>query len=164
MPDALRELWRQRARLLASNVATNSREHREIAQAASIIRQDYHDRFLVELLQNANDQALLGGVFDSTVVVARSQGLLAVSNGGQALTPRNLERLSSLADSDKSGLLVGNKGVGFKAVYQVTDAPEIYSAATVGADQFFGKCRSRFRCWYCTRATPFPATSTCHGS
>ena len=66
VPDALRELWRQRARLLASNVATNSREHREIAQAASIIRQDYHDRFLVELLQNANDQALLGGVFDST--------------------------------------------------------------------------------------------------
>ena len=62
VPDALRELWRQRARLLASNVATDGREHREIAQAASLIRQDYHDRFLVELLQNANDQALLGGV------------------------------------------------------------------------------------------------------
>lgn len=129
VPDALRELWRQRACLLASNVATDGREHREIAQAASLIRQDYHDRFLVELLQNANDQALLGGVLDSTVVVARSPGLLAVSNGGQALTPRNLERLSSLADSDKSGVLVGNKGVGFKAVYQVTDAPEIYSAS-----------------------------------
>jgi hypothetical protein len=129
VPDALRELWRQRARLLASNVATDGREHREIAHAASLIRQDYHDRFLVELLQNANDQALLGGLVDSTVIVARSKGLLAVSNGGQALTPRNLERLSSLADSDKSGLLVGNKGVGFKAVYQVTDAPEIYSAS-----------------------------------
>jgi hypothetical protein len=56
-------------------------------------------------------------------------GVLAVANGGQAVTARNLERLSSLADSDKTGVLVGNKGVGFKAVYQVTDAPEVYSAS-----------------------------------
>ena len=134
VPAALRDLWRQRARLLASNVATEGREHREIAHAAALIRQDYHDRFLVELLQNANDQSLLGGARDSTVVVVRSEGLLAVSNGGQAVTARNLERLSSLADSDKTGVWVGNKGVGFKAVYQVTDAPEVYSAAARGPD------------------------------
>jgi hypothetical protein len=97
--------------LLASNVATEGREHREIAHASALIRQDYHNRVLVELLQNANDQALLGGVRDSTVVVVRSERLLAVSNGGQAVTSRNLERLSSLADSDKTGVLVGNKGL-----------------------------------------------------
>jgi hypothetical protein len=39
--------------VLATNVASGSREHREIAHAAALIRQDYHDRFLVELLQNA---------------------------------------------------------------------------------------------------------------
>lgn len=129
IPPELRALWRQRAEVLATNVASGSREHREIAHAAALIRQDYHDRFLVELLQNANDQALVGGVRDSTVVIVRTERLLAVSNGGQAVTGRNLERLSSLADSDKTGVLVGNKGVGFKAVYQVTDAPEIYSAS-----------------------------------
>src|SRR5262245_58359493 len=59
----------------------------------------------------------------------RSENLVAVSNGGQVVTSLNLERISSLADSDKTGVLVGNKGIGFKAVYQVTDAPEIYSAA-----------------------------------
>ena len=112
VPAALRDLWRQRARLLASNVATEGREPLEIAHAAALIRQDYHDRFLVELLQNANDQALLGGARDSTLVVVRSERLLAVSNGGQAVTARNLERLSSLADSDKTGVLVGNKGSG----------------------------------------------------
>src|SRR5262245_13791516 len=58
----------------------------------------------------------------------RSENLVAVSNGGQVVTERNLERISSLADSDKTGVLVGNKGVGFKAVYQVTDGPEVYSA------------------------------------
>lgn len=110
-------------------MASGSREHREIAHAAALIRQDYHDRFLVELLQNANDQALVGGARDSTVVIVRSERTLAVSNGGQAVTARNLERLSSIADSDKTGVLVGNKGVGFKAVYQVTDAPEVYSAS-----------------------------------
>jgi len=129
IPPELRALWRQRAEILATNVANGSREHREISHAAALIRQDYHDRFLVELLQNANDQALVGGVQNSTVVILRSEGILAVSNGGQAVTARNLERLSSLADSDKTGVLVGNKGVGFKAVYQVTDTPEVYSAS-----------------------------------
>ena len=60
-----------------------------------------------------------------------------MSNGGQAVTARNLERLSSLADSDKTGVLVGNKGVGFKAVYQVTEAPEIYSASAERAGSVF---------------------------
>lgn len=125
----LRDLWRQRARNLAAAVANGSREHREINHAASLIRQDYNDRFLVELLQNANDQARRGEIFDSTVVVIRTERLLAVSNGGQVVTQSNLERLSSLADSDKDGVLIGNKGVGFKAVYQVTDTPEIFSAS-----------------------------------
>lgn len=125
----LRELWRKRARILAATVSAGGREHREIARAANLIQQDYRDRFLIELLQNANDQAVLGGAVDSTVVVVRSEGLLAVSNAGAPLTLLNLERLSGLADSDKTGVLVGNKGVGFKAVYQVTDSPEVYSAS-----------------------------------
>ena len=129
VPQALLSLWRRRARLLATNVATGSREHREIAHAASLIGKDYQDRFLIELIQNANDQAILGDARGSTVVVVRSENLLAVSNAGQVVNSGNLERLSSLADSDKTGILVGNKGVGFKAVYQVTDTPEIYSAA-----------------------------------
>jgi len=137
IPTELRALWRQRIEVLATNVASGSREHREIAHAAALIRQDYHDRFLVELLQNANDQALVGSVYDSTVVICRSERLLAVSNGGQAVTARNLERLSSLADSDKTGVLVGNKGVGFKAVYQVTDTPEIYSASAAYSGNVF---------------------------
>lgn len=129
IPKQLLDLWESRARQLASNIAQGGREHRELAHAASLIGQDYADRFLIELIQNANDQALLGGEHRSTVVVIRSESLLVVSNGGQVVSARNLERLSSLADSDKSGLLVGNKGVGFKAVYHVTDAPEVYSAS-----------------------------------
>lgn len=128
-PGLLRDLWRRRAAVLAANVAAAVREHREIAHAATLIGEDYHDRFLVELIQNANDQALLGDAPGSTVVVVRSEHFVAVSNGGQVVTARNLERISSLADSDKTGLLVGNKGVGFKAVYQVTDGPEVYSAS-----------------------------------
>jgi hypothetical protein len=141
VPPELRALWRQRAEVLATNLANGSREHREIAHAAGLIRQDYHDRFLIELLQNANDQALVGGVRDSTVVIVRTERLLAVANGGQAVTARNLERLSSLADSDKTGVLVGNKGVGFKAVYHVTDAPEIYSASAERAGSVFADFR-----------------------
>ncbi len=116
VPQALRDLWRNRAQRLATNVATRGREHREIAHAAALIGEDYHDRFLIELIQNANDQAVLGDALGSTVVVVRAKDYLAVSNAGEVVTQRNLERISSIADSDKTGVLVGNKGVGFKAV------------------------------------------------
>ena len=128
-PDlALDQLWRLRLGRLAHAVAEGGREHRELAHAAALFAADYHDRFLVELLQNANDQALRGAAPGAAVVIVRTEGLLAVSNGGAPLSEENVERISSLADSDKTGELVGNKGIGFKAVYQVTDAPELYSS------------------------------------
>lgn len=95
IPAPLRELWRRRAHDLASNVAVGSREHREIAHAATLIGEDYHDRFLIELIQNANDQALLAQTADSTAVVMRTAHLPAVSNGGQVVMTRNLERKSA---------------------------------------------------------------------
>ncbi len=124
----LRSLWRRRLETLVANLASGGREHREIAHAAQLISQDYKGRFLVELIQNANDQALRSGELESTVVVVLAQGIVVVANGGETVNETNLERLSSLADSDKNGTLVGNKGVGFKAVYEITSQPECYSS------------------------------------
>lgn len=155
VPEMLRSLWRKRAQNLASNVASGNREHREIAHAASLIRQDYHDRFLVELIQNASDQGSRGGDYDSTVVVIRTKELLAVSNGGQVVTDTNLERLSSLADSDKNGMLIGNKGVGFKAVYQITDAPEIFSSSEERGTNGEDTLSRNFRLGFALEKRPF---------
>jgi len=124
----LRALWSQRARELTGILASDGRSHLEIAKATRLISEDYHDRFLIELLQNANDQAARARLTRSTVIIVRTRNLVAVTNSGSPVTETNLARISSLADSDKAGTTIGNKGVGFKAVYQVTDAPEVYSA------------------------------------
>jgi hypothetical protein len=127
VPGILRQLWRDRIGALATQVANKTREYRELRHAATLIQDDYRGRFLIELIQNASDQARRGETRNAHIVVVRTENLLAVSNEGQEMTHENLARISALADSDKSGVLIGNKGVGFKSVYQVTDAPELYS-------------------------------------
>lgn len=52
-----------------------------------------------------------------------------VANGGRPLSQSNFERMTTLGESDKPiGEGIGNKGVGFRSVFQICDVPEIYSA------------------------------------
>ena len=46
--------------------------------------------------------------------------------------------MASLGDSDKTIGVDGNKGVGFKSVFQVCDAPEVFSATDVDDPGFSG--------------------------
>ena len=56
-------------------------------------------------------------------------GVLYVANGGRPLSQSNFERMASLGESDKEiGVGIGNKGVGFKSVFQVCAVPEVFSA------------------------------------
>lgn len=100
---------------------------------------DYRGRFLYELIQNGYDahphdrrDGRISAIFDDT---EGEHGVLYVANGGRPLSRSNFTRLTSMADSDKEiGAGVGNKGVGFKSVYQVCDVPEIYSALEVDGE------------------------------
>src|SRR5439155_16452204 len=70
---------------------------------------------------------------DSTVTIVRTEDLLAVANAGLPFDSLGIERITSMGVSPKDASeTIGNKGVGFKAVYQVTNAPEIYSSAVEG--------------------------------
>ena len=53
----LRVLWRKRLCVLLENLVQDQREHEEIHNVADHIGADYHGRFLIELIQNANDQS-----------------------------------------------------------------------------------------------------------
>ncbi|MFJ8589354.1 sacsin N-terminal ATP-binding-like domain-containing protein [Streptomyces sp. NPDC093595] len=94
---------------------------------------DYAGRFLLELLQNAHD-AHPGERRDGQVHVVLDEdegpfGTLYVANGGQPFTWARVGAVCKLARSDKViGEGIGNKGVGFRSVLQITEAPEIYSA------------------------------------
>ncbi|MFE9570407.1 sacsin N-terminal ATP-binding-like domain-containing protein [Streptomyces sp. NPDC006692] len=98
---------------------------------------DYAGRFLLELLQNGHD-AHPRQRHDGRVHVLLDEddgefGTLLVGNGGTPFTWDSVESVCNLAMSGKEiGEGIGNKGVGFRSVLQITDAPEIYSARSAG--------------------------------
>ncbi|MET9664987.1 hypothetical protein ABZY19_06400 [Streptomyces sp. NPDC006475] len=64
-----------------------------------------------------------------------------VANEGSVFTDRNFRAITELALSDKGvGEGIGNKGLGFRSVLQLTDWPEIYSKASPSSVDFDGYC------------------------
>ncbi len=96
------------------------------------LTQEYEDRFLVELVQNAYD-AHPPGTRDGRLHVrldesAQGQSVLYVANTGSPFRTVNFEAMTNVAQSSKpAGEGIGNKGIGFRSVLQVCDSPEIYS-------------------------------------
>ena len=95
---------------------------------------DYHGRFLIELVQNANDVHERGqhdGQIEVLLVEDEGDfGTLYVANFGKPFTYDNVVALSRIGMSTKPpGESIGNKGLGFRSVSHVCDAPEIYSQA-----------------------------------
>jgi hypothetical protein len=57
-PPILFDLWRRRLDTIISGIANRDNYYLQIANAAEHISAEYHGRFLIELIQNANDQAV----------------------------------------------------------------------------------------------------------
>ncbi|MFD9568280.1 sacsin N-terminal ATP-binding-like domain-containing protein [Streptomyces sp. NPDC059982] len=122
---------------------TTSRELKAVID--EVLATEYKGRVLVELLQNAHDAhpATPGGgrveiLLDET---EGEHGVLYVANGGRELTPKRFDALCRVASSSKrpdEG--IGHKGVGFKSVRQLTEAPELYSVSGPAAKVFDGYC------------------------
>ena len=131
----LNQLLIDRAKEILGIVAADGDSHREVAAMSEYVEADYHGRFLVELLQNANDQAIKGEVSGAVVTIVRDRGILAVANEGEPFDDRGVRSVTSLGLSAKNpNDLIGNKGIGFKAVFEISRSPEIYSAPTrIGA-------------------------------
>lgn len=143
------EVIREHARTLVRSVLQDEAGlARMVKKMVGHTISEYRGRFLHELIQNGYDAHPDGEIagriaihFDET---EDDHGVLYVANGGDPLSQRNFERMSSLGDSDKSiGAGVGNKGVGFKSVFQVCLVPEVYSASGPN-DLGFGGFSFRF--------------------
>jgi hypothetical protein len=84
--------------------------------------------FILELIQNADDNSYPAGVAPS-LAFRIDGGRLTVVNNESGFTEENVRALCSAGESskkDKSGY-IGEKGIGFKSVFKVSDAPEIHS-------------------------------------
>lgn len=97
-----------------------------------IVTGEYHGRFLIELLQNARDAFLEASpdARDGLVQIRLTEEpALVVANDGVPLAPNVLlHSISKFGQGTKShGEAIGHKGIGFKAVLEVSLTPEIYS-------------------------------------
>lgn len=147
----LETLWRSRLESLIGTIAAGETDYKEIASLALHIGADYHGRFLIELFQNAEDQALKAGLMATTVLVVRSKNSIAVFNYGEPFDEEGVRSITSAGISFKDPrVTIGNKGIGFKAVFQITDQPEIYSAA----DMETGLMGGLDAC-FCMKKSPF---------
>ena len=93
------------------------------AKPRSIYKRLYSDKthFVYELIQNADDSGS-----DSIELQLKSNTLL-VWNDGRQFTEEDVRNICSLGSSDKDLTDIGTFGIGFKAVYNYTEFPEIYS-------------------------------------
>ncbi len=125
---------RSRLRVLLANLAEGQREFEEISRLDAQIRIDYHGRFLIELVQNAIDPAQQAGIDDAHLLVIRTQEHLAILNQGAPFDEGGLKALLSLGLSTKRpDDAIGNKGVGFKSVFEVADLAEVFGVEVHGA-------------------------------
>ena len=128
--EILKDLWRRRLDTLISGIANGDPYYQQIANAAEHVSAEYQGRFLIELIQNANDQAIRHGLTDSSVTITRTEELIAVGNSGQPFDREKVDAVTSIFKSDKTAdECIGNKGIGFKAVFQIADSAEVFSSA-----------------------------------
>ena len=94
------------------------------------IANDYRNRALFELVQNAHD-ALSGEGQDEIRIVYRrmkDSAVLMVANRGTGFDADNVEGVRLPSRSTKTyGEGIGNKGLGLRSLASLTQSPEIYS-------------------------------------
>ena len=94
------------------------------------ITRDYQGREILELLQNANDAAAEKNTKGKVKLILSQDGLL-IANTGRPFTIGGVQslRISDLSPKRNKKNLIGNKGLGFRAVLNWSRKPLILSGA-----------------------------------
>ncbi|KAL0392595.1 UNVERIFIED_CONTAM: protein NO VEIN, partial [Sesamum radiatum] len=82
-----------------------------------------------EPVQNADDNIYPGDVEPTLIFILHEKGIVVLNNE-QGFSANNIRALCDVGNSTKKGHkagYIGKKGIGFKSVFRVTDAPEIHS-------------------------------------
>jgi hypothetical protein len=111
--------------------ASPQRLREDVGQEAQIA-QDYRGRLIYELLQNADDAMSDPAGGDASVRIALLPDALWVANSGRPLDEADVRGLCGIGASSKGVVgrrraSIGHKGMGFKSVLEIADAPEVYS-------------------------------------
>lgn len=128
-------------------IAEGTTNYRSLHSLTQQVEHQYYGRFLVELIQNAHDAlssspGLQAGRVEIAFATDEGEhGTLYVANDGAAFSRSNFDSLSQLGQSDKDPQKsIGNKGIGFRSVLEVSEAPEVFSQGQHGIALFDGFC------------------------
>ncbi|MFQ2512813.1 sacsin N-terminal ATP-binding-like domain-containing protein [Aeromonas caviae] len=142
--DVITQLMHQR---LSNYLAVRGEPslYQSVRKMSQFVSDDYSNRFLVELIQNAHDAhdpSRTDGEIAVVLDVSEGDGCLYVANRGVGFTGNNLKAITNIALSSKPvNAGIGNKGLGFRSVLQVCNWPEIYSVqGEGGSGTFDGYC------------------------
>ena len=106
----------------------------QIKSLSEHIAADYHGRCLIELIQNGHDAHPSDrgdGEIEVLLADEGSFGTVYVANRGSPFSKTQAGALLRVGKSSKPpGEAIGNKGLGFRSVSHLCDAPEIYSQST----------------------------------
>ena len=127
--DILQRICREN---LAVYRESPARLQEDVSQESQV-GHDYRGRLVYELLQNADD-ALLGEVItENRARFLLTENELWVANTGRPFTEADVRGLCGLGASSKTQVdgpkraSIGHKGLGFKSILEITDAPEAFS-------------------------------------
>ena len=115
----------------SDDVKSALEDKKKFLEDASRLAGDIHTmqpRFILELIQNADDNHYAAGVEPKLKFTIRSSELV-VQNNEKGFNKENVEALCGIGGTTKKRALgyIGEKGIGFKSVFLVTDEPHIYS-------------------------------------
>ena len=132
----------QQVQTFFDELKNGTRNYRTITSLSSQITQEYRGRCILELLQNAHD-ALANAEPDdqrriSFVLSTTPDPVLLIGNSGRPFRTEDFDGICQLGQSPKDpNTSVGNKGLGFRSVLEVSTCPEVWSTAPAGSDTSF---------------------------
>ncbi|URD78455.1 hypothetical protein MUK42_02484 [Musa troglodytarum] len=108
------------------------KQHARLGRALHCLSQELYSQdshLLLELVQNADDNVYSHSVEPTLVFILQETGIVVLNNE-VGFSADNIRALCDIGNSTKKGSsagYIGHKGIGFKSVFRVTDAPEIHS-------------------------------------
>ena len=133
---------RRQVRTFLDELRNGTRNYRTVASLRDQVAQEYRGRAILELLQNAQDVLPFAGNDDprriSFVLRSAREPELLVANSGRPFLTTDFSGICQLAQSPKDpNESVGNKGLGFQSVLELSTRPQVWSTAPAGRDIAF---------------------------
>ncbi|KAH0640649.1 hypothetical protein KY285_037235 [Solanum tuberosum] len=106
-----------------------NKQHARLGRALDCLSQELYSLFILDLVQNADDNIYFENVEPTLTFILQDKGMIVLNNE-RGFSADNIRALCDVGNLTKKGCnagYTGKKGIGFKSVFRVTDAPEIHS-------------------------------------